>query len=681
VRKTFIFMIAGLSLACAANAQVLVSSDIATSTTWSKSNVYRLQQQIYVLPGATLTIEAGTVIASTAGIGGSLAVCRGAQIHANGTQAEPIVFTSTNDTATWTAGNPKTGTWRNACNEWGNLTLMGAAFISENVVPAGSPANTAFPNGANFGEMEGLIAAGPSDTRVRYGGGDDYSSSGSVSYVSLRYGGKVVSLNNELNGLSLGGVGRGTTIHHVEIMNNVDDGVEIWGGTVNLKYLNIWNVGDDSVDCDQGWRGKAQFGLVVQGYCVTGPPAVGSVQGSGMSDNIFETDGAEQADYQPVTTASIWNFTVIGQPFGANSGDHATAWRDNARVQYHACIFMDIGDRAVSFDNIDGDGGTGYGTNGTLSWASTWTTAYNVYSTVNAPPSPAGFYQAQTSGNLAAITDSVFFNTNSATFPTNYTEANTVGVFAPGNNNVQEPPASPITAITREGSNFTIQTTSMRRVLSLDPRPANSALVATSSAPADGFFTPVGYRGGFAPNVPTWLSGWTAAQAFQLIAGPNPGPGQPGVPDLALFDINGALNANGNAVGTAGDLNGPFFATATSGSSMTMTFDGPPNQAIVLLGGSILNPGHFDIGLLNPLLIGGGTVDVGNVPLGDITFVADGTQPGLLNSLFRTGPTGHVTLTVPMNLPPSTVLYLQAAIFQPGNPFIRLSNSVQLNVN
>jgi hypothetical protein len=80
-------------------------------------------------------------------------------------------------------------------------------------------------------------------------------------------------------------------------MNNVDDGIEIWGGTVNLKYFSIWNIGDDSFDVDQGWRGKAQFGLIVQGY------SLDANQGSGVGDNVFETDGAEDSDAQPVTTA------------------------------------------------------------------------------------------------------------------------------------------------------------------------------------------------------------------------------------------------------------------------------------------------------------------------------------------------------------------------------------------
>ena len=113
--------------------------------------------------------------------------------------------------------------------------------------------------------MEGLVEEAGNPTLNNYGGGDDNYDAGSISYLSIRYGGRVVGLSNELNGLSLGALGRGTQIHHVEIMNNVDDGIEIWGGTVGLKYITIWNIGDDSLDVDQGWRGKAQFGLIVQG--------------------------------------------------------------------------------------------------------------------------------------------------------------------------------------------------------------------------------------------------------------------------------------------------------------------------------------------------------------------------------------------------------------------------------
>ena len=124
MNRTKLILMAALGLAGVANAgEILVTGDIAVSTTWTANNTYNLQDQIYVLPGATLTIEPGTVIASTTDIGGSLAVCRGAQIFALGTRQKPIVFTSKADVATWTGGDPKTGTWREGVNEWGNLTL------------------------------------------------------------------------------------------------------------------------------------------------------------------------------------------------------------------------------------------------------------------------------------------------------------------------------------------------------------------------------------------------------------------------------------------------------------------------------------------------------------------------------------------------------------------------------
>ncbi|MCA8968679.1 MAG: hypothetical protein KDC95_02805 [Planctomycetes bacterium] len=552
-----------LSGAAMAQSDIKVTADIATSTTWTANNTYNLQKQIYVLPGATLTIQPGTIIASDTNVGGSLAVTRGAKIIAQGTAEQPIIFTSKADVATWTGNDPKTGAWRESANEWGNLTIMGKAYISEDV-PGGSRVNSPSPSASNVGTMEGLTPTSALDPNVLYGGGDDNDDSGSLSHVSFRYGGKVIGLGNELNGLSLGGIGRGTDIDHVEIMNNVDDGIEIWGGTVNLKYVSIWNIGDDSFDIDQGWRGKAQFGLIVQGY------SLDAKQGSGVGDNCFETDGAEQSDYQPVTTGAIYNFTAIGEP---NSGDHGTAWRDNARVQYHNCVFMDLGDELVFFENIDGDGGLGYGYNGTLSWPATWTTNYNVYSTVNAPSNPAAFYMAQTSGKLAEMLDCVTYNNNASKA---YNEATARGVFTTGNNNIQQATAMPIKALMRSA----IQLKGGKpttRVTMLDPRPAGDALKSVGFAPADGFFTPAQYRGGFAPGI-SWLNGWTASEAYGITPKSSYTPIDAGAPSTATgvpvlsgtgtlapntafsFDIsNAAPNTGGLLIIGATRLDLPFF--------------------------------------------------------------------------------------------------------------------------
>ncbi len=499
MKKQFIVAGAMLSAGLAAQAAVTyINSDISTSTTLPKlgaGDYYSLTNQVYVLPGATLTIEAGALFKSDLG---SLAVSRGAQIFVQGTKDEPVIMTSVGDDFT---------NWREAANEWGNLTICGNGLISASayggvaVTNDMGVVNPTQPTGAANRTMEGLSAAFPGDTRHYYGGNNDNDDSGSIQYLSLRYGGKVIGLGNELNGLSLGGVGEATDIDYVEIMNNVDDGIEIWGGKVHLKHVSIWNIGDDSFDIDQGWRGRAQFGLLVQGY------SLNASQGSGVGDNAFEHDGAEQSDAQPVTTAEIYNFTVIGQP----DGDHGTTWRDNARVQYRNCIWMDLGEDLVKNDNSDGDGGAGYGFNGTLSWAAIWATSYTQVPT-NAVGVPTwNLYTAQSEGYLAQITDSVFYNNLKASA---YTTAYSVGVTNAANNNVIAA-SSPIQSITRaapvvKGGKV------MTRVTYLNPCANNDAATSSRVAPKNGFYSQAAYKGAFSPSY-NWLAGWSAADQFGMI--------------------------------------------------------------------------------------------------------------------------------------------------------------------
>ena len=407
------------------NVYVDADNNIIENVIWTKDmSPINLVGDIYVAPGVSLTIEAGTVIASYYDDLGSLAVTQGADIHVMGTQCEPVIMTSAEDVATWDGsvvtrggsllpdgntavtsidvmGNPKSGTWRAVCNEWGSLAIMGYGYISGShyadvasvwTDAGGNPhTNTKCPSADNKKEMEGLVNASGTDQRLLYGGNDDEDNSGEIHYLSLRYGGRDTEENKELNGLSLGAIGRGTDIDHVEVMNNVDDGIELWGGAVRLDHITIWNIGDDSLDFDEGWRGCAQYGLIVQGYCRE------AKQGSGIGDNAFEHDGAEDSDAQPMTTVKISKFTVVGQPasfdedFGDGS-DGGAAFRDNARVQYDSCMWIDLDDQLILFDNADGDGAQGYdGTasnknsgaknryttdDSTLTWVDHWTTSY-----------------------------------------------------------------------------------------------------------------------------------------------------------------------------------------------------------------------------------------------------------------------------------------------------------------
>jgi hypothetical protein len=556
----------------ASAAEVLVSQNISTSTTWTADNTYNLQTQIYVLPGATLTIQPGTVIASTTNLGGSLAICRGARIVANGTNDLPIIFTSKADVATWTAGNPKTGTARVAMNEWGNVTVMGRAYVGK--YGNGAPStNTAAPSAANFAQMEGLTGSSSTDPNVIYGGGDDLDSSGTFSYVSLRYGGKVIGLGNELNGLSLGGIGKETVIDHIEIYNNVDDGIEIWGGTVNVQYFSIWNIGDDSLDIDQGWRGKAQFGLIVQGY------SGNASQGSGTGDNILEIDGAEKSDAQPVTTGVVYNLTCIGQT-GSTGGDTAVEFRDNANLQVRNSIFMDVGEQVFRNINTDGEatgGQTGYGHNGTLSYAARWTTPYNTYSSVNAFANPASAYQAQVDGNLIDVRDCVFYNNLNASA---YTEANTYGVFTSGNNvnagtSAANPTAMPIAAITKGTAVNPNGSLIIRPVTSIDPRAANAAVTSVGSAPNDGFFEQAQFRGAFS-STGNWLCGWTAVDAYGINVAP---------PGGCVIAAPCPADLNGDGVVGGADLGGLLAAWGTNGGDIDGNGDTDGADLGVLLAG------------------------------------------------------------------------------------------------
>jgi hypothetical protein len=531
-----------------------VSSDITGSEHWTKANSpYHLKQMIHVKSGATLTIDAGVVVASFVADQGSLAVCRGAKIYVNGTKNDPVIMTSAQDVNEWkgsvctstgglvtsitTMGNPKTGKWLARCNDWGNLTILGQGYISAakyGGLPVGT--NTPCPNANNRKQMEGLTAAFPGDPNVMYGGGDDDDDSGSIHYLSLRYGGKVIGIANELNGLSLGGIGRATDIDHVEIMNNVDDGIEIWGGTVNLKYVNIWNIGDDSLDTDEGWRGKAQFGLIVQGY------SVNAAQGSGVGDNCFEMDGAEDSNAQPITTSTIYNFTCVGQPV---NGDQGTAWRDNARIQYRNCIFMDLGERLIKCDNSDGDGGSGYGYAGTLSWANTWTNPYTFNELGNLCGfNPALLYTVQTSGTLAEMTDCVFFRNLFATAygdTAPYAGSNTLGVTVAGGSaplmhnvvpayNAGDPDLNmPIQKLVRGPL---VAGINMLPVTFINPCAANDAVTSYATAPTnDSFFKPANYRGGFSADK-NWLESWTAVDAY-------------GMTDVSMNVADGDLNDDG----------------------------------------------------------------------------------------------------------------------------------------
>ena len=238
---------------------VRVTSNISENTTWETGKVYILGGRIAVLNGVTLTIEPGVIVKGEAGAGANstvLVVARGGKLMAEGTAEAPIVFTSVADEISpedIAAGNFASPNLDPVVKGyWGGLIVLGKAPIS---VSSGTEA-----------QIEGIPT---SDQNGLYGGNDPADNSGVLKYISIRHGGTEIGEGNEINGLTLGGVGSGTVIENIEVVSNQDDGIEWFGGTVNVKNVVSWNVGDDGIDTDQSWAGTLDNFVVItpDGHC------------------------------------------------------------------------------------------------------------------------------------------------------------------------------------------------------------------------------------------------------------------------------------------------------------------------------------------------------------------------------------------------------------------------------
>jgi len=204
---------------------VVLSGDITTDRTLTSGNLYAITGEVNVTNGAELTIEPGTTLFGATG-NSYLAINRGATINAAGTEANPIIFTSAQDIAGLNSGDEQ--------GQWGGLTILGQSTNNkgERTYEAGTQ---------KYGPDGGVTIAA-----------DD---SGTLTYVAIKYSGYEVEKDKELNGLSLASVGSGTTINNIAIIGSADDGIELWGGTVSVDGLYIYNAGDDSIDTDQGYIG------------------------------------------------------------------------------------------------------------------------------------------------------------------------------------------------------------------------------------------------------------------------------------------------------------------------------------------------------------------------------------------------------------------------------------------
>jgi hypothetical protein len=474
----------------------------------SKDTVYILTGWYFVDSTYSLTIPAGTLIYGDQPSAGSLIVKRGAQIFAAGTAAEPIVFTSQQP-----AGSRAPG-------DWGGVIVLGKA-----------PVNQFEP------QIEGGFAtvAGAS---APYGGNDPTDNSGVLTYVRIEWAGIAFAQDNEINGLTLGGVGSGTTIHHVQVSYANDDDVEFFGGTVEAKYiLTMANI-DDNFDTDFGFSGKLQFIAAFR------DPLIFDASASGQS-NGNESDNNGTAPYlgTPQTSYIASNMTLVG-PFQDTSTvvnskwGHLALYRRNTAPRTYNSIYegwplgINIRDSLTQFNAASNAL--------RIRYCSVASKAPGVRATGNSPAT----------GNHPGFDPIAWFNT-------------------PGWGNVGASGRQPsaIGLINPAQSQMALGT--------WDPRPAPGSEAATQGtdySELDSFFDVVSYRGAFDPSRPLsqqWTAGWT-----QL----DPQSYDPEASTTVTASLNNGWNLVSVPVSPANSSASVLFPTAVSGtinSYLTGTYTQP----------------------------------------------------------------------------------------------------------
>jgi len=246
---------------------VILSGDLNTQTL-TRGVRYLIKGQTFVQDSKVLTIEPGTVIFGDKASKGTLIIAPGGKLIAEGTATQPIVFTSSQKAESRDRG------------DWGGLVILGKAQVNQT-----NPA------------IEGI------NPPVIYGGTNDLDNSGVLKYVRVEYAGIELTPNNETNSITFGGIGSGTVMEYCQVSYGGDDGFELFGGTVNAKYLISLGMWDDDYDIDFGYRGNIQFALAVR-Y-----PTFADQSGS----NIIETDNGPNDNVTSLLTEGvITNLTAIG---------------------------------------------------------------------------------------------------------------------------------------------------------------------------------------------------------------------------------------------------------------------------------------------------------------------------------------------------------------------------------
>lgn len=271
------------------NRSVRISTDITSDAVWETGRRYVLEDTIFV-ENAQLTIEPGVTVEGESG--SALIVTPSAKLFARGSRNQPVVFTSSKQPG------------QRARGDWGGVVLLGNAPVNQ-------------PNAAIEGVPE-------SDSRGQFGGNDEQHSCGVMQYTRIEFAGFEVYQNNELNGLTLGGCGSNTIIQHVQVHRALDDGIEMFGGTVDLKNILVTGAADDSIDWDWGWRGRVQFAIIQQHR--------------DAGDNAFEGDNnGSSHSAVPRSEPTFYNVTLYGN--GRSAKEHrAILLREGSGGHFHNMI-------------------------------------------------------------------------------------------------------------------------------------------------------------------------------------------------------------------------------------------------------------------------------------------------------------------------------------------------------
>ena len=303
---------------------------IEGSVTWTNDKIWILDGKIVVVDGGNLTIEAGTIIKAQNGLGAdstTLVIAKGGTINAVGTAEKPIIFTDVNDNITYANDGVSPNRRLVDRGKWGSVIILGKASVGED---------------GGEDDIEGIV---PGYDFTRYGGNDDADNSGILKYVSIRHSGTDIGNGDELQGLTLGGVGNGTTISDIEIIGSNDDGIEIFGGSVDVTNLVIINHKDDGIDLDEGYKGTITNAVVVM---------------ASDSDNPFEIDGTEDSTGTIDGQFTVRNVTVFGdsQQEATNTMGH---WKSSATGLTQNVVYRDF-PSGSSIEGIDSGTYQGQGT-------------------------------------------------------------------------------------------------------------------------------------------------------------------------------------------------------------------------------------------------------------------------------------------------------------------------------